>query len=110
MTWHPEIVYEEEDGISSKIPFIPVPRGESMPSCLFILESRETGEIELGPNGENLPVVEMDLHQYADMTVLKSALSAESYDQIRAALGLEPLALASSKGEKITNTLRKNLE
>jgi hypothetical protein len=110
MSWHPEIMYEEEAGISSKIPFIPVPAGEQMPRILFILESRETGETESGPGGEDLPVVEMDLHQYADMTTLKSALSPEIFDQVRIALGLEPVAAAAFKGEKITQTIRKNLE
>lgn len=105
--WHPEIMYEEEEGISSKIPFIPVPAGESMPKILFILESRETGESETGPDGSQLPVVEMDLHQYADMSTLKSALSAETFDQVRLALGLEPLDSAIKKGEKITQAVRK---
>jgi len=66
--WFPELMYEEaEDGLSSKIPFIMVPKEQEMPRVLFVFESRETGEFEPGPSGEKLPILEMDLHQYADM-------------------------------------------
>ncbi len=109
--WIPEICYEEEsvDGLSSNIPFIPVPQDQEMPSLLYVFESRETGEVEPGPNGEELPVTELDLHQYADMAVLKDKLDSATYDAIRAALGLEPLASASAKGVGITNRVRENI-
>ena len=43
--WYPEIMYEEnEDGSSSKIPFVMVPENKKMPEILFIFESRESGE------------------------------------------------------------------
>jgi len=109
MDWFPEIMYEEENGISSKIPFIAVPRDKEMPKLLFIFESRETGEIEPGAEGEDLPVVQLDLHQYADMSILKNRLDLETFDKVRAALGLEPVASAASKGAKITQNVRKNL-
>ena len=68
MSWYPEICYKEsEEGITSRIPFIPVPLGEEMPLMLFVFESKETGEFEPGLDGEPLPVTELDLHQYADM-------------------------------------------
>ena len=109
--WFPEIMYEEagEEGLTSHIPFIPVPENEEMPKMLFIFESRETGEYEPGPSGEELPVTEMDLHQYADMSVLKSNLDSLTYDKVRNALGLEPLKSAAVKGKKITDGVRKNL-
>ena len=109
--WIPEIMYEEssELGASSNIPFIPVPDGEVMPVILFMFESRETGETEPGPNGEDLPVTEMDLHQYADMAVLKNGLSGEQFDAVRKVLGLEPLSVAASKGMKITGAVKNNL-
>ncbi len=109
--WIPEIMYEDpaEVGASSHIPFIPVPQGESMPRIIFIFESRETGETEPGPNGEDLPVTEMDLHQYADMAVLKNGLSGEQFDAVRKVLGLEPLSVAASKGMKITGAVKNNL-
>lgn len=109
--WIPEIMYEDggEPELSSHIPFIPVPAEEKMPEILYVFESRETGEFEPGPEGEDLPVTEMDLHQYADMNVLKSRLDEEVYDKIRLALGLEPLRQAASKGVKITDAVRNNL-
>ena len=79
--WVPEIMYEEaSEGLSSHIPFIQVPTEEDMPRMLFIFESRETGEFEPGPNGEDLPVTELDLHQYADMAILKDNLTPPEYD------------------------------
>jgi hypothetical protein len=109
--WHPEIMYEEEmGGSSSKIPFIIVPKGQEMPKLLYIFESRDTGEKEPSKDGSEIPVFEMDLHQYADMSVLKTNLSPDVYDQVRFALGLESMTVASKKGAKITQSVRKNLE
>lgn len=109
--WIPEIMYEDtgEMGMTSHIPFIPVPSGEIMPEIIYVFESRETGDFEPGPEGEDLPVTEMDLHQYADMNILKGRLSESDYDKVRLALGLEPLKEATSKGEKITEAVKNNL-
>jgi hypothetical protein len=110
LDWYPEIMYEEdEDGLSSKIPFIMVPPDEAMPSFLFIFESRETGEFEPGMDGEDLPVSELDLHQYASMAILKNQLNATDFDKVRDALGLEPLAAAAAKGAKITSRVKETL-
>lgn len=108
--WQPEIVYEEGDGASSRFPFIPVPAGQEMPKILYIIESRDTGERERAEDGEEYPVVQMDMHQYADMLILKRELLPDDFDKVRLALGLEPLSEATRKGEKITETIRKNLE
>ena len=108
--WVPEIMYEEsDDGTSSKIPFIMVPSDNKMPELLYIFESRETGEFEPGLEGEEVPVVQWDLHQYADMEALKTGLTREAYDEVRKCLGLEPLSVASEKGRKITETVRNKL-
>ena len=108
--WIPEITYEEIDGgISSNIPFIAVPFNEVMPKIIFIFESRETGEFEPGLDGEKLPIVEMDLHQYADMAILKSGLEPEAYDKVREVLGLEPLKAATEQGSKISEAVRQNV-
>jgi len=110
MRWVPEICYEEEgDGMTSHIPFIEVPTGEAMPAVLFIFETRETGEHEPGPDGEPMPIFDMDLHQYGDMNILRENLPQEIYDQVRQALGLEPLATAVPKGKKITEKIRNNV-
>lgn len=109
--WVPEIMYEEsEGGFSSSIPFILVPQDQKMPQVLFIFESRESGEFEPGSSGEEIPILEMDLHQYTDMKVLKDNLSEDLYDQVRHCLGLGPLAATTSAGKKITDSVRKNIE
>jgi len=109
--WIPEIMYEEnEDGLSSHIPFIMVPKNEEMPKMVFIFESRETGELEPNEEGDPVPIFEMDLHQYADMLQLKEGLDPKTYDKVRACLGLEPLLSAVTKGKNITNNIRENLE
>ena len=108
--WIPEIMYEEVDeGLSSNIPFIPVPKNEEMPKVIFIFESRETGEYEPNDDGDPVPILEMDLHQYADMLQLKEGLDEETYDKVRKCLGLEPLRSAVAKGRKITENVRKNV-
>lgn len=110
MPWQPEIMYEDGDGASSRFPFIVVPPDQEMPKLLYIIESRDTGERERAEDGTEHPVMEMEMHQYADMLVLKSSLTAEEFDKVRHVLGLEPLAVAARKGEKITESVRKNLE
>jgi len=110
MMWVPEICYEEvEDGMTSNIPFIHVPDDKEMPGVIFIFESRETGEYEPGPEGEELPVTELDLHQYANMSHLKTSLPPDVFDQVRQSLGLEPLKEATAKGQQITQNVRDNL-
>jgi hypothetical protein len=109
--WYPEIMYEEvEGGESSKIPFVMVPEGETMPSLIYVFESRETGEFEPNEDGDAVPILEMDLHQYADMLKLKENLDETAYDKVRNALGLQPLQQAAAAGKKISNNIRKNLD
>ena len=109
--WLPEIVYEEmEGGGSSKIPFIHIPDGVDDPPLLFIFLSRKTGEVEPGPEGEEIPVVDMTLHQYVDMQRLQEKLTADDFDKVRAALGLESRADAARKGKSLTDNVRNNVE
>tara|TARA_B100000131_G_C17959141_1_gene549657 strand:+ start:373 stop:717 length:345 start_codon:yes stop_codon:yes gene_type:complete len=107
--WIPEILYEEGEEGSSHIPFIMVPKDETMPNLLYIFESRETGQYEPGLNGDEVPVFEWDLHQYADMLILKNKLDVQTYDKVRVALGLETLATATKKGLQIGQTVKNNL-
>ena len=104
--WIPEIVYEEGE---SQIPIIHVPSNELDPRLLFIFLARPTGDIEPGDDGEEIPVMQWDLHQYADMAILKEKLSLTTYDEVRRALGLEDLKGAVKKGLKITDQVKKNL-
>ena len=110
-TWIPEIEYEEaDDGLTSKIPFIQVPEGEDMPTLLYVFESRETGEVEPGPEGEELPVTEITLHQYANMTFLKNKMPFVEYDNLRFSLGLESFRDAAIKGQEITTNIRQKID
>ena len=104
--WIPEIVYEEGEG---QLPFIHVPPGEDDPKLLFIFISRQTGEFEPGPEGEDIPVTEMDLRQFVDLSLLKLGLTETEYDKCRSLLGLEPLKSAVKKGEAITKNIRDNV-
>jgi len=105
--WIPEIVYEEGE---SQIPFIHVPPGQDDPKMLFIFVAHQTGEVEPGPEGEEIPVVDMDLKQFVDLGLLKRELTEQEYDKVRAILGLEPLRDAVEKGKKITQSVRENVE
>jgi hypothetical protein len=108
-SWVPEIMYEEDvHGEAHTLPFIIVPPTEVMPSFILIWEHRDTGEIEPGPNGEEIPIVEADLKQYASMSELKDNLSRPVYDIVRNALGLESLQTATLKGQAITDTVLSN--
>ena len=108
--WIPEICYEEaEDGLTSHIPFIEVPDGVEMPKVLFIFESSNTGETEPGLDGEEIPIVELNLHQYANMNTLRDQLPTSVYDIVRQALGLEPLLSAVEGGKQITENIRNKL-
>jgi len=103
--WVPEILYEE----NSIIPFINVPDGEKDPSLLFIFVNKQTGEFEPGPRGEKLPILDMQLKQFADLSILSKNLTAEEYDKVRSVLGLEPRASAAKKGKQITRNVSVRL-
>jgi len=108
--WIPEICYEEDsNGLTSHIPFVQVPPGELMPAILFVFESQDTGECEPGDDGNPLPIFDMELHQYADMAILKKKLSLVDFDKVRLALDLEPLSVAQSKGKEISEKVKQNL-
>ena len=107
--WVPEIMYEETtEGVTQSIPFVQVPTNKEMPGILFMFASRETGEFEPGPEGEELPITELDLHQYANLKYIKDSISEEIYDIIRSSLGLEPLGVAVQKGKKISENVKNN--
>lgn len=104
--WIPEICYEESgDGITSSIPFIDVPPGQSMPAVLFIFESKRTGNFEPNELGEESPIVELDLFQYGNLKLLKEKLSPGLYDEVRLALGLERLKDAVEKGKNLNKEI-----
>ena len=104
--WIPEIMYEED----SQIPFIQVPNEQPDPHILFIFVNRETGETEPGEDGDEIPVVEMDLRQFADLKLLKENLTEAEYDKVREVLGLLPMKTATRKGAEITARIASNLK
>lgn len=92
--WLPEICYfdsDDQSDIGNKLPFIPVPHDEVMPKTLFIFEHRETTEFEPGQDGEEIPIIDMNLRQYANMDTLKENLDQDTYNLVREALGLAKL-------------------
>tara|TARA_Y100000287_G_C14077424_1_gene283868 strand:+ start:222 stop:566 length:345 start_codon:yes stop_codon:yes gene_type:complete len=108
--WVPEIVYEdyEEHNLSGGLPFIQVPPDKEMPDIIFILGSEETGDFEPDIDGEEQPIVEMSVNQYANMKYLQEGLSTEVYDQVRQCLNLLPLEEARTRGkEKAENLIKK---
>jgi hypothetical protein len=99
--WQPEIMYEDpQEGQTQNFPFIPVPNDQQMPKLLYIYESRETEETEVDSEGVEYPVMQWVMHQYADMSELKANLSEEVFDQVRVALGLDPVQVALEKARK----------
>ena len=108
--WVPEIMYEgDDDGVTQNLPFVQVPEDKEMPGILFMFSSRETGEFEPDQDGNELPITELDLHQYGNLAYIKEVVPAGVYDAIRVALGLEPVNTAAEKGRKITDNIRNNL-
>jgi hypothetical protein len=108
--WNPEILYEEDaEGLAGNLPFIQVPDGKEMPGIVFMFSSQDTGEFEPGLDGEEVPIVDLELHQYANMAYIKEGLDEETYNKVRHTLGLEPLADAAVKGAAVTNKIRENI-
>ena len=96
--WIPEIFYEEsQEGLTKGLPFVSIPKEKAMPSALFICEVRDAED----------DMKDLAVHMFANMTVLKQELDEESYNKVRSALGLEDLASATEKGQKITDELSK---
>lgn len=105
----PVILYEEDkSGKSNIIPYIEVGKEDTMPPVLFISEYKETGEFEPDPNFGSRPIVDMLIHQYIDMELLKQKLDGKTLDKIRVAIGLKPLKEAKKEGKKMMNKVFLN--
>ncbi len=108
--WVPEILYEEDnEGLTGNLPFVQVPEGKEMPGMLFVFSSKDTGEYEPGLEGEPVPIVDLELHQYCNMAYLKEGLDTYSYNIVRKCLGLEPMQEAAAKGSEITEKIRNKI-
>lgn len=109
--WFPEIMYEEDVTAQTQgLPFIIVPKDEVMPWRLLFWEQRDTGEIEPGPSGEDLPVYTSELRQYVLMDRLRECLTDAEYDKVRAAVGLVDKATANKKGKELTEKVINKLK
>ena len=109
--WVPEICYEdyEEAELTGGLPFIQVPKDLDVPDVLFMFASKDTGEHDVGVDGEPEPIVEMELYQYACMQYLQEGLDADVYDKVRVCLGLLPLNEARQKGKSSVDSFVKNI-
>ena len=110
MHWIPEIVYEQTESGTSKIPYIHLPDDATAPPVLFFLVTKKTDETEKSDEGEDVPVFDMDLTQYGNMNMIRDLLPAHLYSEVRKCLGLEQLESALNSGSKITEGVRKNLQ
>lgn len=99
--WLPEIYYEEnKEGLTNGLPFVKVPSDKEMPSAIFLCELKEIEEEEQN---------EMFVHMFCNMTTLKHNLDKETYDRVRACMGLEPVDVAAKKGKEITDRVNNNI-
>lgn len=109
----PEILYEAPAYPGEKvspIPYMLIPQEKDMPIGVFIMEYRQTGEMEIGDNGKPEEILDGPYpHMYVDFTyleeVLKEQLPNEDMpsliDNIRVGLGLKPLAQARKDGNEM---------
>lgn len=99
----PVLYYEEpEPGEpANPFPYIECEQNEEMPVALFVHEYRHTGETEPDSEGNPRPIIDMYMHKYVDLEVLKEKLPEDVNDQIRVALGMKPLKEAQQDGQPI---------
>jgi len=109
----PELLYEAPNYPGEKvspIPYIEIPKDKDMPSGLFVMEYRKTGEQEVGDSGKPEEIMDGPYpHMYVDFKHVETVL-LESFpeidivsavDKIRVGLGLKPLAKAKKEGNEL---------
>ena len=109
----PELLYEAPNYPGEKvspIPYIEIPKDKDMPSGLFVMEYRKTGENEVGDSGKPEEIMDGPYpHMYVDFKHVEAVL-LESFpeidivsavDKIRVGLGLKPLAKARKEGNEL---------
>jgi hypothetical protein len=109
----PELLYEAPNYPGEKvspIPYIEIPKDKDMPSGLFVMEYRKTGEQEVGDSGKPEEIMDGPYpHMYVDFKHVETVL-VESFpeidivsavDKIRVGLGLKPLAKARKEGNEL---------
>jgi hypothetical protein len=104
--WIPNIYYEEDvEGITKGFPFVEIPQDKDMPNCLFIY-GMKTLDTKIDDEFEK----EVCMYSYANMSVLKDKLSPALFDEVRIALGLQPMQEAVSETNKILENVIQNLK
>jgi|LauGreDrversion4_2_1035121.scaffolds.fasta_scaffold151879_4 hypothetical protein len=104
--WIAPIFYEEDtNGITRGFPFIEVPQDKDMPNCLFIY-GMKTLDTKFDDEFEK----EVVMYSYANMTVLKNKLPPTLFDEVRMALGLQPLHEATSVADKMLEDVVEGLK
>ena len=112
----PVLLYEEPHPgePANPIPYIEIGIEDDMPAVLFVSEYKETGEEEIDPEHGSVAIVDMLIHKYVDMEVLKEKLDPKTNDIVRVALGMRPLGDAQRAGQpildKVSINAQKNLE
>lgn len=108
----PTILYEEpQPGKKpNPIPYIEVAKDKTMPPVLWLFEYKDTGEQDVGSDGEAAQIVDQIPHQYCDMNFLKEKLPGHLYDMVRTSLGMDPLKKAQEKGKEVLDKVQKNVE
>ena len=109
----PELLYEAPNYPGEKvspIPYIEIPKDKDMPSGLFVMEYRKTGEQEVGDSGKPEEIMDGPYpHRYVDFKHVEAVL-LESFpeidivsavDKIRVGLGLKPLVKARKEGNEL---------
>jgi len=109
----PELLYEAPNYPGEKvspIPYIEIPKDKDMPSGLFVMEYRKTGEQEVGDSGKPEEIMDGPYpHMYVDFKHVETVL-LESFpeidivsavDKIRVGLGLKPRAKARKEGNEL---------
>jgi len=109
----PELLYEAPNYPGEKvspIPYIEIPKDKDMPSGLFVMEYRKTGENEVGDSGKPEEIMDGPYpHMYVDFKHVEAVL-LESFpeidivsavDKIRVGLGLKPLVKARKEGNEL---------
>ena len=111
----PEILYEAPNYPGEKvspIPYMVIPRDKDMPTGLFLMEYKQTGEHEVGDSGKPEEIMDgPHPHMYIDFKHLESVLEEQfpqldmgiAIDKIRIGLGLKPLAKARKDGNDLIN-------
>ena len=107
----PILFYEESEPGEpvNPIPYIEMEKEEEFPKVLFVHEYRHTDEFEPDSEGNPSPIVDMLMHCFVDLEQLKDKLDPSTYDTVRVALGMQPLAEASKKGQELLDRVQEKI-